>query len=142
MSIEKLGGYLRERISVDESGCWLWTGSVNRYGYGRRIYSLSPPGRVRHEHAHRAVWKELVGPLGDADELHHECAEKRCVNPAHLRVMSKAEHSAHHTDEFCKRGHSMADAYQYPRNGRIWRTCRECQKERQRRYKRERREGC
>ena len=63
--------------------CWEWQGSTNKNGYG--ITGLN--GKVFL--AHRAVYLELVGPIGDDEEgnplqLDHLCANKICVNPNHL----------------------------------------------------------
>jgi len=30
--------YLARRVSVEGSGCWLWTGAPNGYGYGRVMF--------------------------------------------------------------------------------------------------------
>lgn len=54
-------------------GCWLWTGRIDRRGYGRF-------GDTR---AHRFAFESEHGPLGDTP-LHHVCANRRCVNSAHL----------------------------------------------------------
>lgn len=75
------------RIEVDfTTGCWLWAGYIGVGGYG---YAYSP-GTRRHARAHRLVWKRIVGPLDSTDYLDHTCRVRRCVNPAHLRVVTPA----------------------------------------------------
>lgn len=57
--------------------CWIWQGSVNSNGYGQ----MSLNGGMIS--THRASYQAFVGPIG-TDTVHHECGEKRCVNPDHL----------------------------------------------------------
>ncbi len=74
--------------------CWVWTGRVDlktRYGWTRR--------NGFDELAHRAIWKEMIGPLpsGHAIELHHLCENPPCVNPAHLQPSTVREHRLAHS---------------------------------------------
>lgn len=64
-------------------GCWQWYGNVGPWGYGQY-------GSAR---AHRLVYALLIRPLPPEIELHHECFNKLCVKPAHLRELTKSEHS-------------------------------------------------
>lgn len=94
---------LLSRFEVTESGCWEWTGTYNGYGYGA---IAGADGRTRQ--AHRAMWLELVGPLGDEGlELDHVChstdpacpggsgcRHRGCVNPAHLEPVTREQHVA------------------------------------------------
>lgn len=66
------------------TGCWLWTGGIDSYGYGR-IYGYGAPIL-----AHRCVYEILVGPIPDRLTLDHLCRIKRCVNPDHLEPVSLA----------------------------------------------------
>ena len=58
--------------------CWLWTGALNRDGYG----SLMHDGRS--ESAHRAAYKVLVGPTKPKLQVLHHCDVRNCMNPKHL----------------------------------------------------------
>lgn len=70
---------------VGDGGCWNWTGSHWRNGYGR----MKVKGRWRQ--AHRIYWERENGPVPDGRELDHVCCNKTCVNPAHLEPVTHAE---------------------------------------------------
>ena len=62
------------------SGCWLWTGYVNSWGYGRA-------GSDRAERAaHRLSYRAFVGPIAVGMRVLHRCDVPCCVNPQHLRL--------------------------------------------------------
>ena len=65
-----------------ETGCWNWTGTKMRGGYGGQ------GGR----HAHRVAWELLVGPVSEGHDLHHLCGSRACVNPDHLEPRLPHEH--------------------------------------------------
>jgi hypothetical protein len=57
-------------------GCWLWTGALNKDGYGKFWLDGRSIG------AHRAAHLLFRGPL--AHFCCHTCDTPRCVNPEHL----------------------------------------------------------
>lgn len=59
-------------------GCWLWTGSRNRKGYGRFMWR----GRVRW--AHRLAYVDAHGTLDPNLLVCHHCDTPACVRPDHL----------------------------------------------------------
>lgn len=74
-----------------ETGCWEWTGRVDRYGYGKVDVSLG--GRNRQTGAHRAAWIVHHGPILGALQLDHLCRNRRCINPLHLEPVTSAENT-------------------------------------------------
>lgn len=66
-----------ERNSIPEpnSGCWLWTGSRVRGGYGK----FNPLLR-----AHRVSYEEYKGPIPNGMFVCHRCDTPSCINPNHL----------------------------------------------------------
>lgn len=79
---------LNRHVIRNLSGCWGWTGPVNKKGYG----VVRIPGR--RYLAHRAMWIVVNGPLSSADCVLHRCDNPPCSNPADLFLGDKATNNA------------------------------------------------
>jgi hypothetical protein len=75
--------HIRRNIADGDGGCWLWTRSRSRDGYGWA--SLDN----RTHQAHRLVFRLLRGDPGE--QLDHTCRVRHCVNPAHLEPVTPRE---------------------------------------------------
>lgn len=62
------------------NGCLLWTGSINKSGYG----AIRVNGETRG--AHRFAWTESGRSIPSGRTLDHTCHVRRCVNVDHLRL--------------------------------------------------------
>lgn len=73
---------------VDTSGpCWIWTGSINRGGYGS--VGIRADGKwIGSFLPHRVAYELAIGPIPEGMTLDHLCREKRCVRPDHLEPVS------------------------------------------------------
>lgn len=60
------------------TGCWLWSGGTDKYGYGTQWIA----GRVVY--AHRLFYERHKGEIPAGLVLRHKCDTPACVNPAHL----------------------------------------------------------
>jgi HNH endonuclease len=69
------------------SGCHIWHGFL-KLGYGRIHF------RKRVHLAHRLAWEAKHGPIPDGLVLRHRCNVKRCCNPDHLVLGTRAENNA------------------------------------------------
>jgi|SRR6185437_212326 len=76
-------------IPEPNSGCWLWTGELDAYGYGslllRKIKENGVWRKMRIK-AHQLAWKLHKGEIPDGLEVCHSCDMPQCVNPEHLFV--------------------------------------------------------
>ena len=122
-----------KRFDIDESGCWLWNGPIDRNGYGM-VYS-----RGKNRIAHREVYLAATGTL--PPELDHLCKRPRCVNPEHLEGVSRRENimrsdawsAINARKTHCPQGHPYeGDNLRIRPNG--WRACRACGRETTRRH--------
>lgn len=67
-------------------GCWLWTGGA-RGGYG--TFTEGDKGKTHL--VHRFSYELLVGPIPDCLVIDHMCRVTLCVNPAHLRPVTRKQ---------------------------------------------------
>jgi hypothetical protein len=70
------------------SGCHIWHGYLTASGYGRVHY------QSRLWLAHRLAWTLNHGPIPNGMILCHRCNVKRCVNPDHLVLGTRADNNA------------------------------------------------
>jgi HNH endonuclease len=72
--------------------CWLWTGSVTRFGYGQ-FGVMVAPGLRRMIPAHRFAWEQAWGAIPERVDVLHLCGNRNCVRPDHLTLRDPVETS-------------------------------------------------
>ena len=75
------------------TGCWLWTGSVYRGGYGKIQWGSKHDGNARLMPAHRWAYEALVEPIADGLVIDHLCRMPPCVRPDHLEAVTTGENT-------------------------------------------------
>lgn len=105
---------------VDANGCWIW-GSA-KSGKGWPVYQSTS--------AYRFVYEWFVADIPEGHDVDHLCANRQCVNPAHLEAVSRRENVRRMVqrrgwDVACKRGHPRTPENTW-RNGNGATCCKAC----------------
>ena len=117
-----------------ENGCWLWTASVSRHGYGKFGKGKQGEGWDR---AYRVAYRLVVGPIPEGLEFDHLCRNPSCVNPAHLQLVSHRDNmlrgntfgAANAFKTHCPQGHpyDLFNTYFHLNKKKKWQNwCRQC----------------
>lgn len=76
---------------VTAAGCWEYTGTRDREGYGR-FYVRGPHlNRQKGRRAHRVAWEITNGPIPHGLIVRHRCDNPPCCNPDHLELGTQAD---------------------------------------------------
>lgn len=97
------------KADLDEAtGCWISQYSTASHGYSQ--IGWQEDGERHVVLGHRASWSHLNGQVPTGMTLDHICKNRRCVNPAHLRLLSNFENARRTNGEdwpvgSCRHGH-------------------------------------
>jgi len=122
------------RDLCEQTPCVLWPGGIGSKGYGY----LTLNGR--QVKAHRRAWEEAHGAIPAGMWIDHMCRNRRCVNVAHLRLVTPRQNAMENNDgkgatnaakDRCEHGHPLSGRNlitKKRKNGALRRACRECQR--------------
>src|SRR6266446_5587228 len=127
-----LSSFERNYIPEPNSGCWIWTASLNEQGYAN-FYGKKRNGKGGR--AHRWAYEYFVGMVPAGKQLDHLCGMRCCVNPDHLEIVTPLEnvrrgknHVANRTH--CPHGHEYSVRNTYFKRTHckryIQRICKKC----------------
>lgn len=117
--------------------CWWWHGYTDKDGYGIITHYVDAKKWTRK--AHRIAYLLAHGQIDPGLTIDHLCRNRRCVNPAHLELVSMKENtfrgvgpaSINVKKTSCMRGHPLSgeNLYLDPRDGhRACKACRDSRK--------------
>lgn len=126
----------RLHIPEPNSGCWLWIGTIERFGHGR----IEQDGKSYM--AHRVVYELERGTIPGGLPLDHRCRNPHCVNPWHLEAVPQRVNvlrgegiaAKRAAQTHCVSGHEFTLDNTYLLRGR-YRFCRACGNRRNREHR-------
>lgn len=127
---------LFQRRQITAGGCWEWTGSQSRGGYG----GIRIDDKLHR--VHRVAYEHFVGPIAEGLQIDHLCRNRLCFNPDHLEPVTQRVNIERGllgaAKTHCSNGHEYTPENVAIRRGR--RRCKVCDRERSRAYYLEHRE--
>lgn len=87
MNTEK--GFWEKAVQDRDTGCLIWSGGLNRDGYGRFRFN-----GIRYL-SHRLAWILIKGEISEGLLVCHKCNNPPCINPLHLKLGTDADNQAY-----------------------------------------------
>lgn len=117
------------KVSIgNPTECWLWTKSL-RQGYG--VYWNGKKNVAAHRFSVEISGRDIPASM----VVDHTCRNRSCVNPAHLRVVTRYQNVHENSraiahlkslQTHCGKGHELVGSNLRNRKGK--RLCRECER--------------
>lgn len=100
-----------DAIDPQPNGCWLWTRTKDRHGYGVITIGSMRDGTRRQEIASRLAWQLLCGEIPEGLFVLHNCPggdNPACCNPEHLWLGTNTDNMR---DKVEKRRHARGETH-------------------------------
>ena len=92
MNERQLSRFLPKFRVDSESGCWVWTASLDKNGYGQfNLQWIQERKKSDRRMAYRVSYEHFIGDVPEGLQLDHLCRNRACVNPAHLEPVTARE---------------------------------------------------
>ena len=106
---------LKKHAVIDEeTGCWNWDGRIDKDGYGRITITTKEKQFTMSVHRQSyAIYNNVV--LTSFDIICHQCHNRKCFNPAHLKKSTRLNNSIEHLrdwNEFQNENKLLVEEYQ------------------------------
>lgn len=125
--------FMAKVLPEPNSGCWFWLGCVGAGGYGSYRIGSRSNGSRKIAKAHRVAFELFKGKIENGLHIDHLCRNRICVNPDHLRQVTKKENTLcgisfsaiNKKKTHCPSGHSYSGSNVYfdLRGGRACKAC-------------------
>jgi hypothetical protein len=118
------------KINISKSGCWEWSGSKTKGGYGQFIIN------TKKYYTHRFIYEYYHGQICPDLQIDHLCRVRACCNPTHLEQVTQKENmlrGSRPNQTHCKRGHELSGNNLYT-DKKKHRTCITCRQINRRKY--------
>ena len=96
----------------EHDACWPWTAGSTGSGYGDFWDG------TQMQKAHRVAYELSKGPIPAGMVIDHRCFNRGCVNPAHLRVVTRKQNNENH--QGARRDSKSGVRGVYPKSNGRW----------------------